>query len=509
MLVSLSPFIFEALATPNGHYFTGINRWSTDYYLYLAYVEQGVRGFLRTKLLFTSVPHPSVFFFLSYTIPGLIFGHWLGINSVIIYHSFRAFYGLIFLFMTVFFFYKISKSRVLTVAAFLLTFYVSGFVKIISFVPFQATRYLDWLQEQNIIGRATGPLHYSVGFIVFITTVLFYFYTKDKPIKKSVILGLLLNGLLLANPFNYLLIGACFTLYMVIQFIFISRGQDFFQEGLIIFFGFVLSLPLFLVLNYYLSMPPWGVVGVSPKFYVNTTPPVSLWEAALSVGPIFFLGILGAIISFFKKEKNKNLSLIIFLAVWPVIQFVLLIYGDFFKIHPPRAFSGLYFLPLAYFSAYLLVNLINDFKKIMAVVILLFLLTLPNYYLSYKEQLFAFTDFVSFSSFVYPSSQQVKAFKFLEKKTPPYSGVLALFEASSLINGFSGDMTEVNMSQDKKIPFYTGQLTEKQAKDFLKINHFQYVYLGYQERSVGGNVDEYSFLKKIYSNPEVDIYQAL
>src|SRR3989339_1667450 len=98
LLISLSPWAAELFATPIDRIFTGINRWSTDYYIYLSYVEQGVRGFLSTKLIFTTQSHPSVFFYLAYTIPGYIFGHIFGLNSIFIYHFFRTIYGFVFLY---------------------------------------------------------------------------------------------------------------------------------------------------------------------------------------------------------------------------------------------------------------------------------------------------------------------------------------------------------------------------------------------------------------------------
>ena len=509
LFISLSPWLAELFATPKNQVFTGINRWSTDYYIYLSYVEQGIRGFLSTKLIFTTQPHSAIYFFLAYTIPGYIFGHIFGLNSIFIYHFFRTLYGLIFLSMTIVFFYKISKSKVITLTAFIFTFYISGFVKIINLVPFQAARYLEWLQEQNIIGRTTGPLHYNVGFIIFIATFLYYFYTKTSFAKKTVILGLLLNGLLLSNPFNFLLIALSFAAYLLIKLVFFKKDPQFYEEIITILVSFIISLPLFFILNYYLSAPPWGVVSVGPKFYVKTTPSINLLEAALSIGPIIFLGILGSINLLLKKNKYNNLSMLIFLIIWPVIQFILLLFGDSLKIHPPRAFSGLYYLPLAYFSADFINRLFSGYKKQLFILLLLFILTLPNYYLSYKEHLFAFTDFKYFSPFVYPSKLQVEAFRYLEKNTPAYSGVLALYEASSLINGFSGNSTELSLDQNIKTAFYSNKLSSKDAVEFLKKYHFQYIYFGYQEKFLGGSMDKYPFLKKIFDNKEVNIYQIL
>ena len=418
--------------------------------------------------------------------------------------------------MTVIFFYKLSRSKIITLSAFILTFYISGFIKINSFIPLQGVRYLDWLQEQNIIGRSSGPLHYNLGFMFFIGAFIFYFYSKAGLLKKTIILGLLLNGLLLSNPFNFLLMILCFAIYLPLKLLFVRDKDQLFVAELKNILGAVLiSLPLFLILNYYLSMPPWGIVGVSPKFYVKTTPPVSLVEAGLSVGPIFFLGILGSLMFFLKKKGSLNLSVLLFLNVWPMVQFFLLIFGDQFKIHPPRAFSGLYYLPLAFFSSSFIVYFSKKINKmkyqyiVILTVLLLFLLTLPNFYLSYKEQLFAFTDFKNYSLFVYPTKKQVDAFKYLEKNTPAYSGVLAMYEASTLINGFSGNSTEVGLDQNIKTSFFANKLSDKEAKKLLIKHHFKYVYFGFQEKNVGGDISKYPFLKKIFENEEVAVYKLL
>jgi len=529
IFISMSPWLLELLATPPGRVFSGINRWSTDYYLYLSYVEQGIRGWLPVKLFLTTSPHPALFSHMVYTLPGLIFGRILGLNSVAVYHLFRTIYGAIFLYVSLIFFYTLSKSKTITLLAFLFSFYIAG-----------SSRSLTWLQEQNIIGRASSPLHYSAGFIVFLIVFLYFFYSKSSLINKIITFGVLLNLLLLTNPFNYQLMAFTFAVYGIIKFLFSQKNNNFFHEAVTIIGGFILSLPLLYYFYYYLSTKPWGVVGVSPKFYVITTPPVALWEAVTSVGIVFWLGGLGILGLLIKitgvsevgfpatriagihrrsiDGRESETGPVIFLIIWPVIQFFLLIYGDRLKIHPPRAFSGLYFLPLALFSAYLIVWLSRQISKkvklnsifiSLMIVIILFAATFSNYRSFYKTQLYAFTNFINFDSFSYPTKNQVEAYKFLEKNTPPGSGVFAMFEASSQLMGFSGNSTELGMDHQKKVIFYTNQITDKQAYDFLKQNNFQYVYLGYQEKSVGGNIEKYPFVKKIYGNPEASVYKVL
>lgn len=518
LIISMSPWFFDLLATPKDRVFTGINRWSTDYYIYLSYVEQGIRGSLPVKLLMTTQPQTPVFAHLIYSIPGFIFGRILGFNSVFIYHLFRALYGLLFLVVAMKFFYQVSKNKFVTLTAFFLTFFVSGFTRT------NGTRYLDWLQEQNIIGRAAGPLHYSLGFVFFLLTVLYFFQTKDRGLKKILIFGLFANLTLFSNPFAFLVLGLCFAGYLLTKLVLkrnklLQAVKECFNIGL----GFCLTLPLFFYYQSVLSEGLWGITGMAPKFYVINHPPIFFWETVLSIGPIFFLGIIGLVFILFRRIKPPlpAEALLgyakagpIFLIFVFLVPFFLFFFGDYLKIHPLRAFSGFYYLPLALFSAYLIEVVAQKvFRKRwtagLIIIFLLFLLTFQNYYLCYKDQLFAFTDFKEFSLFSYPSKKQVEALRFLEKNTPAGSGVLALFEATSQIIGFSGNSTEMSIDHLTKSRFFSGSMENGEAYLFLKKNYFKYVYYSYQEKSVGGSPEIYPFIKKIFENEEVKIYRVI
>ena len=536
LTISLSPWFFEYLSTPAGQVFSGINRWSSDYFTYLSYVELGRRGELGVRLLATTQPQIPVYAHLAHTLPGFVFGHLLGFNSIISYHLARAIYGLIFLILCWVFFYRLTKSKVMTVVAFWLTFYVAGFPKIDRLWPISFSRYLAWFQEQNIIGRATGPLHYAAGAIFFILAVLWWFTGKTTGWKKILVAGILINFTLLANPFAFLILALSFGIFALVTFAWDSLVP------------FALAIPLFLYNQHFLSQPPWGTLGNAPAFYIISHPPIPFWDAIMSIGPIFFLGIAGMSIVLLRlaRGKRQNRQQYLFLLIWFFVQFFLFFFGDFVRLDPLRSFNSLYYLPLAVFSAYLITiistrlaqkitqiifrkrkHLFQAIKEqaerqrgewafliarntvLSFLLFILFIITGPNYYLSYKEQLFAFTDFKSFSNFTYPTVAQVAAFRWLEKNTPVGSGVLALYEASFLIIGFSGNATGANMDYNLRTPFYSGALSSQDAYRFLKNNHFQYVYDGYQERYVGDDLNKYPFLKKIFENSEVRIYKVI
>lgn len=495
LYISLSPWLAELIATPVTQVFSGINRWSVDYFIYLSYVEIGRRGQIPALLLQTTVSQQPVWTHFIYTVPGFIFGKILGLNAIFIYHFIRSFYGVIFLFLCIYFFYRITKNKIITLFSFIFTFYVSGFSS------------LRWIQEQNIITRATGPSHYTLGMVTFMLTVLWYFYSHTSFIKKALVMGILLNLILLTNPFAFIVISISFALYFVINLIKVIKFK---RDFIIVVIAFLLTIPYLLYLRHALSLPPWGTTGMSPKFYVVLHPPLYLKEIVLSIGPTFFLallGIIGIILDKIKTRLDKNL--IKFLIVWVISQFFLLFCGDYLKIDPIRSFNSLYFIPLSLFSAIFLSSLFKNQIINTIILIFIFLLTLPNYITSYHDQLYAFTDFKSFQPLSYPYKNQVAAFTFLEKNTDVGSGVLAMYEVSSLVMGFSGNSAGAGIDHNIKTRFYSNAMGENEAYYFLKTNRFQYVYYGYQEKYAGGNLNKYPFLKKIFSNEEVSIYKIL
>ncbi len=507
LTISLSPWFLEMISTPPDRFFSGINRFSNDYFIYLSYVEMGRRGEILAKLLIETIPQSGIFAHTVHTLAGFVLGHIIGLSAVTSYHLTRAFWGLVFLISTIIFFLCISKSKKTALLAFFLTFFISGFAKITSLKPLTISLYLDWLQEQNIIGRATGPIHYNAGFVFFILAVIwFFFFPRIKPAVKALVMGILLNLILNANPFAFLILALVFGLYVVIKFLLLKRERrQLPEEVFLLFFGFLTTVPLFIYNQKFLSVPPWGKYGMSPKFYVINHPPLPFLDTILSVGPIFFLGTAEIICIVFRKKIN---SLNLFFIVWILCQFILFFFGDYLKIHPLRAFSGLYYLPLTYFSALFIQRFFKE--KVIFVSIILFLITFPGYFAAYKQQLFAFTDFKNYSLFTFPSRRQGGAFMFMEKNLGIGDGVLALFEESSLIPALTACSTNLDMPYEEKVRFYKAGMTINEAKNFLKINHFKYVYLGYQEKYYGRELEtKYSFLKTIFQNSEVQIFSVV
>jgi len=146
--------------------------------------------------------------------------------------------------------------------------------------------------------------------------------------------------------------------------------------------------------------------------------------------------------------------------------------------------------------------------------ILIILPGLPSAMAFFRDQLL---EYRKIPSFAYPPVENLQAFKWLETNTPRDSAVAALYEAGSLIPQFSGNTSylgnvveTINFSQKTDLlgRFYSGQISPDQAKQFLTDGRINYLYWGFQERSLGGNPLSYNFVKEVYSNPKVTIFQV-
>ncbi|OIO15492.1 hypothetical protein COV53_03990 [Candidatus Gottesmanbacteria bacterium CG11_big_fil_rev_8_21_14_0_20_37_11] len=517
LFIALSPWLAHLLATPPGRMFTGIHWWSSDYAIYLSYVELGRRGEIGARLLLTTMPQSPVFTQLVYTLSGYLFGKILQFNSVFSYHISRILYGFFFLFSTIFLFYRLSKSKLVTLFAFLFSFYITGFVRVKQIFPLKISRYLAFISGSDIISRAVGPPHYLVGYIIFIATFCWFFCTKHSLFLKTIVFGILLNLILLANPFTYIIMAFSFLNYIVIRLLFSKDKRAFITGELIsIIAGFAIALPLLSYYKHFLSREPWGLIASAPQFYQIFHPPIYAKDVLMAFIPLILCGLSGIFGVITKKIKTfLTVSQTAFLLSWILSHVFLLAFGDQIRIDPLRSNQGLYYIPLSLFSAYFILALskrlqifgLANYKiKGLAIIILLFVLTLPDYLLSYRNNLFNFTDYKNFTRLVYPTKKSIEAFRWLEANTPVASGVMSMYEASELMQGFSGNSTNAKITEMTRIRFFSNSMLEDEAYKFLKDNNFRYVYFGYQEKYYGGEVVKLPFLRKVFENEEVIIY---
>lgn len=521
VFISLLPWIIQLTSAPKDKIFSGINRWSTDYFYYLSFVQQGVRGQLFERFLNIAADHPSGLIHLIYTIPGILMRYIPGFDSIMIYHGTRAILGIIFASIIFVFIYRLTKSKIISLLGFLYIFFVGGISQVSSLLPPVIFRPLPNIQEHNITARPTGPPHYNFSFILFQITILFFLQSKTTSKKKIIIMGALLSLLTIANPFNFLTITATFSLYTILIFLiaFFKRNFNTVKKELpIIFFSFLIALPWAIYYKVLLSNKIWGLVSNGPDYFIPGVA-IPIKELIYAIGPTLPLGILGIFVYiFFHKKFYLSKKAFTILTCWIIAQFSLYFLGNQLKIDPIRLFNGLYYIPLGIFSAlltYSIARLIHAkirkvpvFLSAIIIFIIPFLITLPTYYKSYQDLLYTFTDFKNYPPVVYPRKTQVEAFKFLEQNTPFPSRVLAMYEASVLMTGMSGNSAPPD-GIPERYAFFVNGMSDSVALEFLNKWNYDYIFFGAQEKWSRGNMDKYPFLKKIFENEEISIYKVL
>ena len=66
----------------------------------------------------------------------------------------------------------------------------------------------------------------------------------------------------------------------------------------------------------------------------------------------------------------------------------------------------------------------------------------------------------------------------------------------------------MNEREIRRNKFLAGELKNNEAIKFLGEEQIKYVYWGYQEQAYGEKITAYNFLKPVFQNPQVTIFQV-
>ena len=254
---------------------------------------------------------------------------------------------------------------------------------------------------------------------------------------------------------------------------------------------------------------------------------VNIIDYILTLGPVFFIGMAGLILVLIKK-KQEFLSLV----TWIIGASILLILFKFFPYASELRFvQTANHIPLAilsvYFINFLFVKYKNSIIRYSTYIVVFFtiILGLVQIYFSVKSQ----TQFIFQRAratiplvpyppqVMYPLTDFYNGLKWLENNTSHQTVVLSKITAGNYIPaysgnfvylGHSGETPDYNNRSEKVNEFFSGNLLEKQALEFLKTENISYIFYGPQEKENSSkNINIYSFLTSVYQSPFVTIYK--
>lgn len=410
-------------------------------------------------------------------------------------------------------------------------------------------RYMEWWSNIDSLQRITFIPHILFGQVVsFLLLYLLTINNKSrlsgihdavrlnnsstasgqKTVNKAIILGLFGNLAGLVFPPSLITLNATIILLALYKFIkpMVKTGNILRKELFNVYclLLFVLcSLPSLLYFLIVTKQVPWSTLVISHKLHPMLIP---LDQYLLGLGPVFFLGASGAVISIIRREVKFR----------PLILFVIANLGlaAFFSVirqQSPLRFTqtGL-FIPLGILGTYFFYQVyqIRLIRPICLIVIILYLLISL---LIMKSSLDWQTNWITQKvnanlppvpyppQAMYPLKEWMRGINWLKINTKSDDVVLAEVTASNHIPSYSGNtvyfgqLNTVNY-EDKEIEvksFLKGQMNKSQAESLIAKGRIKYVFYSTQEKETSNNLDlmkTYPFLKSVYNNPLVTIYSV-
>ena len=541
LFLSFFPTLYEAfqannLGDPRRLMLWGEHNYTYDYNVYLAKMRLGTEGQWIVINKYTSEPHQGILLQEFYLLTGKI-GGWLRLTPPLTYHLVRIFLAvglLLAIYQLICFFLKDSLQRKI---AFLLALFSGSWPRFVYYHQgWHPALFMDWWQEMDVIRRATYVPHYLLGHLLTIVMLL--------SLLKKKLVWALISGLIagFVHPPSLLIIWGIWGLWIIWQLRreLIEKGlfkKELFKEGLLkkdifrdikrqivtfILLVLVTSIPL-LYIQRITSFYPWKTLTDFDRVHPL---PFQFGEYFLALGITFILG-LGGVVMVFWQKKETYLPLVF----WVLSAFLaIIIFQRIPFVSEARFIQVAVHLPLAILSTLCLVEVGEWLKKrigqkvLIWLVCLVLFLSLPGIYVSVKGQIgfinqraAAVLPLVPYPSQVmYPLKGWWQAIIWLGEKTKRNEIVLSdvtagnylpAYAGNTVYYGHSGETVFFDQKRFVVQRFFSNQMTEEEALDFLKKNKISYIFFGPQE-AVLGYFQLYYFLETVFQNDWVTIFKV-
>jgi hypothetical protein len=574
---SFYPTVFDlskarALGDPNREHILEHNFYWPDYNLYLSKIRQGFEGHFLAAEKYTSELHQGSLIQEFYVVLGLL-GRILDIDPNLSYQLGRLLFSplllLIILMLTRFYF----KSFKWQIAAFIIIIVSGSFPRFYQDAQgtLQIGRFMEWWSNIDALQRITFIPHILFGQVI--SFYLLYKLTIKQPghltIRRLVVYILLGNLTGLVFPPSLITLIGVISLIIILRSIIkfskntlnlkaggskegfpneaslgitdkslVSRGRALEakfgiperQDPQIIMMIFILlTLPSLLYIFFLTKQIPWSALV---DFHRTHPMMIPFWQYILGTGPIFFLGIAGAIVSIVKRQRQFQP-----LIFWVLTTFAFAVFFTHFREQSPLRFTqtGL-FIPLGILGAYLfyelyhlsnLGHLSHLFRPTIPVILSLYIL--GSFYMmtvSLKWQTTWITQRVRATmpavpyppQTMFPLTSWMDGIRWLRDHTDHNDVVLAEITAASHIPAYSGNTVyfgqantvDYEIKQQQVWNFFEGKMTASEAQNFIQRGRIKYVFYSIQEKekSQGLNLETvYPFLKPVFNNQTVTIYK--
>jgi hypothetical protein len=529
LFLSFLPNIYEASVTnllpQDRTMIWGEHSYTYDYNVYLSKIRQGQEGRLTVVDKYDNHPQQKgIFLVMLYLLSGKI-GSIFNFTPTLTYHLLRVFTSVFWISTIIFLNIYFLKKKFLINLGVVLSFLTAGFP---IFYQFQGQwwikSYMDWWQELDILKRISFIPHDSLNYIfISVFTILLSLIDKNK--KYFIILCVLLFLSVFIQPSSAILFIISWILYYLIKYFwFKSLANDLIidklKQTVVIFI--TVFIPL-LYIRFVTSTYPWKSLM---DFHENNRLVFDIKDYVLALGPIFFTGVVGALLVILKKKQE-----LLGLVTWIIGVSIAITLFQFFPYQSLRFVQTSNHIPLIILSVFLFYELWERKNAVMKIIIVITIMAiisngLAQTYFSLKSQIqfinqraLATSPLVPYPPQVmYPLTDFYNGLKWLEAKTDHSSIVLSKITAGNYIPAYSGNfvylghIAETPHHDDrikKADEFFSGNLGEEQVFKFLKTENISYVFYGPQEKENSiKNISVYPFLISVYQTPMVTIYEV-
>ncbi len=573
LIFSFSPTIFELskashLSDPAREFILEHNYYWPDFNLYLSKIRQGFEGLPAGKAgqwtameRYTSEPHSGSLLQEFYVVLGQA-GRILGLDPNFAYQLGRIILSPLLLLLIMRLVTYFFRKPVWQILAFIIIVVSGSFSKFIinNQGILQIGRYMEWWSNIDALQRITFIPHILFGQVVSFYLLFELTYNLQLITYNKLFFYILLGNLIgLVFPPSLITLLATISLIMITKLFILgvtpllviarlrssrgNLGRDCFsldklgiamtnRTMYINLFFVIFTLPSLLYIFLLTKQLPWSALV---DFHRTHPMMIPFTEYILGTGPIFFLGLAGAVISIIKRDRRFQP-----LIYWIIVTFGFAVFFTHFKDQSPLRFTqtGL-FIPLGILGTYFLyqVNLISDLGNLsylgrMTIKTMtlgfIFLYILSSLYMmtnSLKWQTTFITQRAAANiplvpyppQTMYPLKSWMDGIRFLRDNTRRDEVVLAEITAGNYIPAYAGNTVYFGQSntvdyerkQGEVWRFFKGEMGQNEVVNFFRRGRIKYIFYSVQEKELGeGKQLEtiYPSLKVIYSNPIVSIY---
>ncbi len=505
---------------PTGYTYLATGHYYLDYFEYLQHVAAGIAGRFVPTNYFTTDPSLADWRFFPYILLGKI--AWLFHLSPV-----TAYWGAVF-FLTLFtllgFYYLIhlmlaKETFSLKIIAFLIAIFSGPTYQIfINNGQLILNPYDFWYGPATFIRRFEVVPYHALGLLLLlvIIAIINRIWEKIPDIsnKKIVIKGFLVAVLLaiLMTFMPILLISLIPALLAVSAVYFIkfkkNRSKIFLFNAIIL----ILIIPVGFILR---NNVGYGGMNFEIK-WISRDP---WWFILLSLGPmvLFFpFGLRGYI-----KESNFLRQILL---TFTLVSYCLFIspVAYFLGTHNLRFFSSISFVfygVLAVLGIKKISSIFKTNKKIAIILmssVLIFYSCFLTFYSLYKRSS-GLDPTTPYTIWTYLPSSIIEGLKSLQNYhqanvlAGPYGGIglfVPIFSYRRVYLGHPIGTPNIEKKMSTADLFYSGKMTEDEAKKFLQINKIRFVILTTFDSFNVNNIRHYSFLKPIFIKPAIVIWRV-